>query len=158
MVIHATGSISLGQNGNSQCRHLFLRLVSGRRVSRGEWIELPITEYVIRKVNTMRNYCKEVSDIVFGLRDGTPMNEIDEEGINVDDYTIDNDPIDPYINIEVVYNNSYGNGHEVINIPQDEDGNSISGVRGNYLIPPEEIYIGNGYNLRPSNSQGFIDY
>ena len=89
MMSRTNGAIALVPSGNSQGSYFFLSLVLGRSVNRGQWTELPITEDVIQRVNNMGRQCQEGYDIMFGLCDGTPINDI-EGMMDVND-EVDND-------------------------------------------------------------------
>lgn len=62
--------------------------MSGRSVNRGQFTELPITEDVIQWFNTMGEHCREGNGIVFGLCDGTPINDIEGIVDTIDDDTV----------------------------------------------------------------------
>ena len=80
-----TRAIDLGPTGNAQVGYYFLSLVSGRCINHRKWTEFLITEDVIRVVNVMGDKYREGNDIIFGMRDGTPIDEYEVNDNSIDD-------------------------------------------------------------------------
>jgi hypothetical protein len=65
-----TGAIVLNPAGNAQGDYFFLSLVTGKRLSRHQWTEIPMTNAVISAVEVMAE--KEGQPLI---KDGTPLFE-----------------------------------------------------------------------------------
>lgn len=173
MTSRTTGAIALGPTGNSQGSYFFLSLVSGRSVNRGHWTELPITEDVIQRVNAMGSRFREGNDVIFGLRDGTPMTDVEEAvPIVPDDDSAVPELIVPEVdfgpplvidvqdqeeNVEVVgVENAHIYNAEIAGVE-----NAIAGVENAHIdvAPPAEVNAEHGhpYNLRARNAQGQVE-
>lgn len=84
MTARTIGAIALRPTGNAQGGHYFYSLVTGRRVIRNQWTELPMPGDVIIRIQRMAEN-SAVNRLVFGDRQNTEMNEEGYDSENDDD-------------------------------------------------------------------------
>ena len=91
-----TGAIALTPTGNTQGGYYFMSLVTGRRVSRKWWDELPMPQAVIDAVETMTERENQPllvnGEPIFEWTPGTPIIENDENENDIEDGD-DNDTV-----------------------------------------------------------------
>jgi hypothetical protein len=84
MGARTTGAIALRPTGNAQGRYYFLSLLSGQRLTRNRWTDLPMPQDVIDRVHVLAWRSKADRDLTFAWRDGTIITD-DDDNDNDDD-------------------------------------------------------------------------
>jgi hypothetical protein len=84
MDTRAVGAIALRPTGNAQGGYLFFSLVTGRRLNRNSWTQLPMPKDVIDRVHKLARRSKANRDLLFAWRDGTPIADDGEDDDNED--------------------------------------------------------------------------
>jgi len=84
------GAIALRPTGNAQGGYYFLSLSTGRRIHRQHFTELPMPDDVIDRVHQLARQSKAALGLTFGWRDGTEIDEQDDDSVADPNY----DPAD----------------------------------------------------------------
>ena len=93
MVARTSGAIALRPTGNVQGGYFFMSLTTGRRLNRNNWTALPMPGEVVERVHLLSRRNPAGSDIIFGWRDGTPIDDLpdDVDDMHDEDYDPDTD-------------------------------------------------------------------
>jgi hypothetical protein len=96
MMSRTTGAIALRLTGNIQGGYYFMSLTTGKRLNRSAWTPLPMPGEVIDRVHMLARRNPAGSDIQFGWRDGTPVEDTldDEDDLHDEDYVSGTDDSD----------------------------------------------------------------
>ena len=90
MAVRTLGAISLGSSGNMQFAQRFLSLKTGEVIIRYSWMELPMPDEVIDRINHFGR--DQPEQIIFTDRHGNPIGDLDPAIAGVDgDGNNDND-------------------------------------------------------------------
>ena len=120
-----TGAIVLNPTGNAQSDYFFMSLVTGKRLSRHQWTEIPMTNAVISAVEAMAE--KEGQSLIKG---GVPLfkwrpNASVEDFLEEDIESADEDEHFPEENFDpIVPDNDVvdePDNHNDIGVPDDDD-------------------------------------
>jgi len=86
------GAIALRPTGNAQGGYYFLSLSTGRRIHRQHFTELPMPDDVIDRVHQLARQSKAALGLTFGWRDGTEIDEEDDDSVADPNYDPDDEP------------------------------------------------------------------
>ena len=85
------GAIALQPCSSSQKGHYFMSLVTGKRLHRCRWTKLPMPQEAIDRVHMLAANTPNSDALVFGWRDGTPVDTDDDDAMADPDYFPEDD-------------------------------------------------------------------
>lgn len=80
------GAIALYPNNNAQGGFYFMNLLTGQRIARQHWDELPVPDIVISRVRSLARRAKSRGHLIFTHRDGTPFPDDPQDDPDDPDY------------------------------------------------------------------------
>jgi hypothetical protein len=115
MATGTTGAIALRPMGNEQGGYYFMSLSTGRRLKRYQWTELPMPKEVIDRVHALARRSKANRNLKFAWRDGTLIEDADDDDDNDSLYDPTNDD---------AFSDDEGSDDEGSNYDSDDDDNA----------------------------------
>ena len=114
MTDRTVGAICLGPNGNSQGGHYFMCLLTGARITRDRWTDLPMPREVIHRVTKMGRQQGMPATLTFADRHGR---ELEDRLVEVPDDDATQEAYDPYYD-----DDSTHTGDDDLSYDTDDDG------------------------------------